>query len=164
VQARQASQLLGMLGIDALVLERSDCAKAISLDDACLRICQAMGLSHTVIENLLLGIEVHYFSGEYYLARVAPTTMRHGYPLISTFHQPEFEATLLHGLKRFPSINVQFQHTVEAFEQDDSGVLVSVRTPEGALKKSECAYLLLMVRSFSGRLRRFSPKSTIDDR
>lgn len=141
-----AANLLGMLGIDALVLERnsglSDCPKAISIDDEGLRVCQAMGLSRAVIENVLLGIDAHYISGKHYLGRVAPTSMRNGYPLISTFDQPEFEATLLHGLKRFPGISVQFQHTVETLEQDDAGVLVSVRTPGGVLKRFACAYLL----------------------
>src|SRR5438132_13612915 len=94
-----AANLLGMLGIDALVLERnsglSDCPKAIAIDDEGLRICQAMGLSKAVIENVLLGIDAHYISGKHYLGRAAPTSMRNGYPLISTFDQPEFEATLL---------------------------------------------------------------------
>jgi len=138
--------LLGLSGIDTLILERnaglSDCPKAISIDDEGLRVCQAMGLVNAVIENMLLDIEAHYISGKRYLAKVASTSKRNGYPFISTFHQPEFEATLLHGLKRFPCVNVQFQHTVETFEQYDTGVLVSVRTAEGALKTFECAYLL----------------------
>ncbi len=138
--------LLGMYGIDALILERnaalSDCPKAISLDDEGLRICQSMGLIHAVVENVLLDIDAQYISGKHYLARVAPTSKRNGYPLISTFHQPEFEATLLHGLKRFPCVSVQFQHTVETFEQSATGVVLSVRTPEGILKTFECAYLL----------------------
>ncbi|HKF39358.1 MAG TPA: FAD-dependent monooxygenase [Ktedonobacteraceae bacterium] len=141
-----AANLLGMLGIDALVLERnsglSDYPKAISIDDEGLRVCQAMGLSRAVIENVLLGIAAHYISGKHYLARVAPTSMRNGYPLISTFNQPEFEAMLLHGLKRFPGISVQFQHTVEAIEQSDTGVLVDVCTAGGVLKRFACAYLL----------------------
>ncbi len=138
--------LLGMYGIDALILERnaglSDCPKAISLDDEGLRICQSMGLIHAVVENVLLDIDAHYISGKRYLAKVAPTSKRNGYPLISTFHQPEFEATLLHGLKRFPCVSVQFQHTVEMFEQSDTGVVLSVRTPEGILRTLECSYLL----------------------
>jgi 3-(3-hydroxy-phenyl)propionate hydroxylase len=138
--------LLGMFGIDALILEHnaglSDYPKAILLDDEGLRICQAMGLSHAVLENVLSDIDAHYISGKHYLAKVAPTSRRNGYPLISTFHQPEFEATLLHGLKRFPCISVLFQYTVETFGQSDTGVLLSVRTPEGILKTFECAYLL----------------------
>lgn len=138
--------LLGLYGIDTLILERnaglSDCPKAISIDDEGLRVCQAMGLINAVIENVLLDIEAHYISGKHYLAKVVSKSKRNGYPFISTFNQPEFEATLLHGIKRFPCVNVQFQYTVETFEQSDTGILVSVRTPEGALKAFECAYLL----------------------
>jgi 3-(3-hydroxy-phenyl)propionate hydroxylase len=138
--------LLGLYGIDSLILERnaglSDYPKAISIDDEGLRVCQAMGLINAVIENVLLDIEAHYISGKHYLAKVVSKSKRNGYPFISTFNQPEFEATLLHGIKRFPCVNVQFQHTVETFEQSDTGILVSVCTPEGALKAFECAYLL----------------------
>ena len=138
--------LLGMFGIDVLILERnaglSDFPKAISIDDEGLRVCQAMGLSHAVIENVLLDIEAHYISGKRYLAKVAPTSKRNGFPLISTFHQPEFEATLLHGLKRFPCVSILFQHNVETFQQSDTEVFLSVRTSEGILKTYTCAYLL----------------------
>ena len=138
--------LLGMFGIDVLILERnaglSDFPKAISIDDEGLRVCQAMGLGHAVIENVLLDIDAHYISGKHYLARVAPTSKRNGYPLISTFHQPEFEATLLHGLKRFPCVSIQFQHSVETFQQSDTDVVLSVRSSEGMLKTYSCGYLL----------------------
>jgi 3-(3-hydroxy-phenyl)propionate hydroxylase len=138
--------LLGTFGIDVLILERksglSDLPRAISIDDEGLRICQAMGLSHAVIEDVLLGIEAHYISGKRYLAKVAPPSKRNGYPLISTFHQPGFEATLLNGLKRFPCVSMQFQHNVETFEQHDTNVVLSVRTSEGFLKTYTCAYLL----------------------
>src|SRR5260370_41086480 len=84
-----AANLLGMLGIDALVLERnsglSDCPKAISIDDEGLRVCQAMGLSKAVIDNVLLGIDAHYISGKHYLCRPTPTRMSNDYPLIATF-------------------------------------------------------------------------------
>src|SRR6266700_1395422 len=97
--------LLGMAGIETLILERnaglSDCPKAIALDDEGLRVCQAVGLGEAVSENLLLDIDAHYVSAGRLFVKVAPTSKRNGYPLISTFHQPEFEATLLEGLERF---------------------------------------------------------------
>ncbi len=141
-----AGNLLGMLGISTLICERNsgltDCPKAIALDDEVLRICQAMGLLDEVLKDVLLDIDVHYVSAGRFLAKVAPTSKRNGHPLISTFHQPLFEETLLHGLKRFECVNIQFQHTVEAFEPNEDSVIVSIRTPEGVLSKVECAYLL----------------------
>lgn len=138
--------LLGMMGIDVLILEcnagLSDFPKAISIDDEGLRVCQAMGLGHAVIENVLLDIDAHYISGKHYLSKVTPTGKPNGYPLISTFHQPEFEATLLQGLKRFSCVSIQFQHNLETFQQNDADVVLSVRTSEGLLKTYTCAYLL----------------------
>ena len=98
--------------------------------------------SHAVIENVLLDVDAHYISGKHYISKVAPTSKRNGYPLISTFHQPEFEAALLHGLKRFSCVSIQFQHNVETFQQSDTEVVLSVRTSEGILKTYSCAYLL----------------------
>ncbi len=137
--------LLGMAGVETLMLERnaglSDCPKGIALDDEGLRVCQAAGLGEAVSENLLLDIDAHYVSAGRLFAKVAPASKRNGYPLISTLHQPEFEATLLEGLERFACVKVWFQHTLETFEQTERGVLAWVRTPEGAQIEIECAYL-----------------------
>src|SRR5437016_10833650 len=112
-----ASNLLGLSGIDTLILEQnstlSNCPKAISIDDEGLRICQALGLGKEVTENVLLDIDAHYLSKQRFLARVSPTSRRNGYPLISTFDQPTFESTLLKGLERFACVKVLFQHTAE---------------------------------------------------
>ncbi|MBV9230241.1 MAG: FAD-dependent monooxygenase [Chloroflexi bacterium] len=141
-----AANLLGLAGIDTLLLERnaflSDCSKAISIDDEGLRICQAMGLSEAICAETLLDIDAHYIARGHFLARVAPTSNRNGYPLISTFHQPTFEAILLKGLERFACVEILFQHTVETFEQDEQSVRLSVRRSDGALFQLECAYLL----------------------
>lgn len=138
--------LLGMAGIDTLILEcnagLSDCPKAIALDDEGLRICQAVGLGDAVIGNLLLDIEAHYVSAGRVFAKVAPTGKRNGYPLISTFHQPEFEATLLDGLKRFACVKMWFERRVETFKQTEDGVIVAVRTADGSLQEIACSYLL----------------------
>ena len=141
-----AGNLLGMAGIDTIILERnvglSDCPKAIAFDDEGLRICQAMGLSDAVLKDVLLDLNAHYVSAGRLFSKVEPTSKRNGYPVISTFHQPTFEAALLEGLQRFKCVNIHFQHTVEAFEQTDSSVIVSVRAPDGELLKIECTYLL----------------------
>src|SRR5437868_2137657 len=130
-----AGNLLGLAGVDTLLLEEhaglSDCPKAISIDDEGLRICQAMGLGKEVMEHVLLDIDAHYFSRQRFLAKVSPMSRRNGYPLISTFDQPTFEATLLHGLERFACVKMLFQHAVETIEQDEQKVRLSVRRPDG---------------------------------
>jgi 3-(3-hydroxy-phenyl)propionate hydroxylase len=141
-----AAFLLGKAGIDTLLLEHnatlSDIPRAISIDDEGLRTCQAMGLGNAILENVLLNVDAHYLSGRYYLSKIAPTSNRNGYPLISTFHQPTFEATLLHGLERFACVEVLFQHTVETFVQYEHAVHISARSDNGSLYNIECLYLL----------------------
>lgn len=144
-----AANLLGMMGIDTLVLERnaglSEYPKAISIDDEGLRICQAMGMHHAVMEHALLDVEAHYISGKRLLARVAPTRAPNGFPLISTFHQPTLEAILRNGLKRYPCVSIQFQSEVERFEQNADRIIVTVTTPAKSSpppRHIECAYLL----------------------
>jgi len=140
------ANLLGMYGVDALLVERSaglsEFPKAISLDDEGLRVCQAMGLLERVRADLLLDLEAHYLSGRHLLARVAPTTQRNGHPLISTFYQPTFEATLLEGLRRFPALSVQFNTKLESFTQHGESVLVRLHGEGGAVREVECGYLL----------------------
>jgi len=78
-----AGNLLGMAGIDTLILERnasvSDYPKAIALDDEGLRICQAMGLDDAVSKCILSDIHAHYVSAGYLLAKVAPSSKRNGH-------------------------------------------------------------------------------------
>ncbi len=141
-----AANLLGMAGIKTWLLERntdlSDCPKAITIDDEGLRICQAMGLADKITKHVVLDIEAHYLSKQHFLAKVSPTSRRNGYPLISTFHQPAFEAILFQGLDRFPCVEVRFQHIVETFVQDTEKVTLCVSTPDGTRLTIECDYLL----------------------
>ncbi len=141
-----AANLLGKAGIETLLLEHnaglSHHPKAITIDDEGLRICQALGLRDAILEHTLLDIQAHYVSQGHYLAKVAPTDQRNAYPLISTFHQPAFEATLLKGLERFDCVKVLFKHTVESLVQDEHGLTLMVRTPGNTLLHIKCAYLL----------------------
>lgn len=138
--------LLGMYGIDTLLLEEhaglSQSQKAIAIDDEGLRVLQAMGLHHVMIERLLYGMEAHYHSGATLIARVAPTSRPNGFPLISTFLQPELETVLLNGLQRYDCVTAQFQRVVEGFEQHSDSVIVTTRVPDGSWIQYECAYLL----------------------
>lgn len=141
-----AANLLGQASIDTLVLERnpglSAFPKAIALDDEGLRICQSLGLGEELLAHALLNLEVHYRSGGRFLASVAPTHRRNGYPFTSTFYQPEFEEILLHGLQRFSCVHIHFAHTLEACQQTNEQVVLTVRTPDSSLQEITCDYLL----------------------
>ncbi len=138
-----AANLLGQAGIHILLLERnsglSDYARAITIDDEGLRICQTLRLSNTL---QMSSIEAHYLSHGHLLAQVAPVQQVHGYPLISTFYQPAFEATLLTGLQRFPCVDVRFGQNVESVGQDEQEVKLSVHTSEDQHLQIRCDYVL----------------------
>lgn len=141
-----AANLLGQYGIETLLVERnaalSDLPRAITIDDEGLRICQALGLRDEVLKHVLLDVGAQYFSHGQLVMRLPPGMRRNGYPLISTFSQPQLEATLLAGARRFANVQVLFEHTLEAFTQTDQEVLLSLRTPAGELQRIACAYLL----------------------
>jgi 3-(3-hydroxy-phenyl)propionate hydroxylase len=138
--------LLGAYGLDALLVERnaglSLSPRAISVDDEGLRICQALGLLEQMRADLLLDLQACYLSGNRLLARVAPTARRNGHPLISTFHQPAFETTLLAGLQRFPSLSLRFHTRLETFTQSEDDVLVTLCGSDGQRYNVACRYLL----------------------
>jgi 3-(3-hydroxy-phenyl)propionate hydroxylase len=141
-----AANLLGQQGIETLVLEShtstSAIPRAITLDDEGLRICQAIGLYEELCADMLLDVQAHYVSRGRLLARVAPRGRDNGHPFVSTLHQPTFEATLLHGLERFPCIEVRFQHTVTAIAQYAHSVHLTVQCPNGIDQNLTCDYLL----------------------
>jgi len=141
-----AANLLGMAGIKTLVLERNAevyaFPRAIALDDEGLRVCQSLDLMNEVLAHVRLDVKAHYVAEGRFLARAEPTGRRNGFPLISTFHQPTFERTLLRGLERFTCVKVLFQHEMLAFKQDNERVCISVRTPDGSVTEMQCAYLL----------------------
>ncbi|HEY1352835.1 MAG TPA: FAD-dependent monooxygenase [Ktedonobacteraceae bacterium] len=140
------ANLLGAYGLDVLLVERNAglnvSPRAVSLDDEGLRVCQAMGLFERLQGELLLDLEVYYRSGSHLLARVAPTVQRNGHPLISTFHQPAFEALLLAGLRRFPALTLRFQTSLETFTRHQERVLVTLRGSAGERYEVACSYLL----------------------
>jgi len=138
--------LLGAYGLDTLLVERNAShslfPRAISLDDEGLRICQALGLLEQMRADLLLDLHACYLSGKRLLATVAPTAQRNGHPLISTFHQPTFEATLLAGLQRFSSVALRWNTALEAFTQNEEMVQVTLCGEHGERYEVACRYLL----------------------
>ncbi len=141
-----AANLLGLYGVQCLLVERNlavnEFPRAISLDDEGLRILQALGLEHELLEHMVLDLGAEYRSRGRLLVRVQPTSRRNGYPLISTFDQPRLEATLAHGLRRFPCVEARFGEVLEDFKETEQGIVAHVRTCDGRLQQITCAYLL----------------------
>ncbi|CAN5550443.1 bifunctional 3-(3-hydroxy-phenyl)propionate/3-hydroxycinnamic acid hydroxylase [soil metagenome] len=133
------ANLLGMHGVDALVIERNDGTvrepRAVTLDDESLRTLQSAGLSDAVVQDVVLGYGVQYFSwrGKPF-ASIQPTRQEFGYPKRNAFNQPRLERTLADGLQRFPQVRVRFGHELESFEQDGDGVRCDARTADGLVR------------------------------
>lgn len=127
---------LGMYGVRALVVERNmgtvDEPRAVSIDDETLRSMQTLGLDGPITATTLSGYGARYYSpGQKEFARIQPTTREYGHPRRSGFRQPEFEATLRAGLRRYPTVDVRFGHSFESLEQDEEGVTADIRDSDG---------------------------------
>ena len=137
---------LGLNGVRTLVVERNESTvpepRAVSIDDESLRNMQAIGLIEEVKSKIVLGYGARYYSpGKREFARIKPTAMDYGYPRRSAFRQPELEAILREGLKRFPVVDIRFGHECEGFTQDGGGVTGSVRGPAGETIRVRARFL-----------------------
>ncbi len=141
------ANFLGQAGIDTIVLDREEGtvaeARAVSIDDESLRTMQAIGLGPEILKDVVPGYGSHYYTGPggRQFAKVEPTVSDYGYPRRNAFRQPLFEASLLRGLARFPSVKVLFGHTLEGLEQDESGVIAAVKRADGSALAFRANYL-----------------------
>jgi 3-(3-hydroxy-phenyl)propionate hydroxylase len=141
------ANLLGVEGVRTLLVERNpttvDEPRAVSIDDEALRTMQAAGLVEEVLSTVVPGYGYHYLSptGRRF-ASVDPTLAPYGYPRRSAFRQPVLERLLRAGLARFSHVETWFGHTLDTFHQDDRGVTVRARGPDGRRVEVECDYLV----------------------
>ena len=141
------ANVLGQAGIDTIVIDREEGtvaeARAVSIDDESLRTMQAIGLGPEILKDVVPGYGSHYYTGPggRQFAKVEPTLSDYGYPRRNAFRQPLFEASLLRGLARFPSVKVLFGHTLEGIRQDRAGVTAKVRRADGSPLAIDANYL-----------------------
>ncbi|MES2257955.1 MAG: bifunctional 3-(3-hydroxy-phenyl)propionate/3-hydroxycinnamic acid hydroxylase [Pseudomonadota bacterium] len=141
------ANILGQGKVAAILIERKESTvgepRAVSIDDESLRTMQAIGLAGPVLADVVTGYGVHYLTrpGGRCFAKVEPSASEFGYPRRNAFRQPLFEATLLRGLARFPSVQPLFGHTLESFSQDASGVTALVRRADGSALQIRARYM-----------------------
>ena len=140
------ANLLGLYGLDVLVLERSSSTvqepRAVSIDDESLRTMQAIGLIEEVWKAIVPGYGSEYFSasGRRFLT-VSPTETPYGYPRRNAFRQPVLEAQLRDHLSAFPSVKAVFGQTLKGVTQDERHVAITVEAAKGELGFT-CKYLV----------------------
>jgi 3-(3-hydroxy-phenyl)propionate hydroxylase len=128
------ANLLGQYGASVLVLEREGevypLPRAIHFDGETMRVFETAGLRPQVESISRPGLKGMYFNnaaGETLLIR-AGTQERgpHGCATNHYFHQPELEAVLRTGLKRYPQVQVRTRHEVTAIEDGADAATLQV--------------------------------------
>jgi len=141
------ANLLGVYGVECLIVERKAATvhepRAVSIDDESLRTMQAAGVVDQVFAQTVAGYGSEYFSaGGVCFARVQPTGQPYGYPRRNAFRQPVLERQLRGAVSRFSHVTAAFGHDVTSFEQDDDGIRVQIKQPDGSSAEVACDYLV----------------------
>ena len=149
------ANLLGVYGVEALVLERNAATvhepRAVSIDDESLRTMQAAGLVDEVMAQTVTGYGSHYFSAAgRCFAKVQPTEQPFGFPRRNAFRQPILERQLREALDRFPHVTAKFSRTLASFEQNGTRVTVHVTEASGIAQTFTCDYLIACDGASSG--------------
>ncbi|MCU1719830.1 bifunctional 3-(3-hydroxy-phenyl)propionate/3-hydroxycinnamic acid hydroxylase [Pseudomonas sp. 5P_5.1_Bac1] len=131
---------LGQSGIDVLVVEKLDklidYPRAIGIDDESLRTVQAIGLVDQVLPHTTPWHAMRFLTPKgRCFADIQPLTEEFGWSRRNAFIQPQVDAVLLNGLKRFGNVRILFSRDVTEFTQDDSGVSLRMEGP-GAVQET----------------------------
>ena len=148
------ANLLGVYGVDCLVLERNASTvhepRAVSVDDESLRTMQAAGLGETVMSETVAGYGSYYYSPRGRLfAKVQPTEQPYGFPRRNAFRQPVLERQLQDGLARFPHVAAAFRHELLSFTQGREGVTLRIKH-DGGESDLRCDWLIACDGASSG--------------
>jgi 3-(3-hydroxy-phenyl)propionate hydroxylase len=130
------ANLLGMGGVDLIVLERNEglvgLPRAIAYDAETLRLFTQIGLFDSIADGLIQDPRVVYLNARGgKLMEMNPPRSAYGHSPLGTFYQPSFERALLAGLKRFSSARPLFGHCVTGLAQDQRGVDLTINSPDG---------------------------------
>ena len=126
-----AANLLGTYGVTTLIIDREPDVvaypRAIGVDDETLRTFQTVGLADEVLRSAIQNVPLKFFdaSGNC-LADIRPTAQDYGWYKRNIFLQPEAEAVLRRGLRRFPHVQVMLGTELRQIRQDEDGVTLSL--------------------------------------
>ena len=143
------ANLLGQLGVDAVVIEREPEPvaepRAAHFDGEIMRVFQTIGLQAEIEAQSRPGLEgMHFVSatGQTLMVRTASQEPGiHGHYNSWYFHQPELERSLRRGLERYPSVTQILGGEAVALDQSENGVAIDVSTDRG-FHRVEARYLV----------------------
>lgn len=138
---------LGQSGIDVLVIEKLDklidYPRAIGIDDESLRTVQAIGLVDRVLPHTTPWHAMRFLTPKgRCFADIQPLTDEFGWSRRNAFIQPQVDAVLLNGLRRFDNVRILFSRDVGDFSQDDSGVTLRMQGPGGVQESVRADWLV----------------------
>ena len=129
------ANLLGQYGLSVLVLEREagiyPLPRAVHFDGEVMRVFETAGLRDEVEAISRPGLKGMHFNnaaGETLLIRAGTSAHGpHGCANNHYFHQPELEAVLRDGLRRYPQVQVRTRHEVIAIADGTDAVTLQVK-------------------------------------
>ncbi|MHA7847968.1 bifunctional 3-(3-hydroxy-phenyl)propionate/3-hydroxycinnamic acid hydroxylase [Serratia sp. D1N4] len=138
---------LGQMGIEALLIEKLDTLidypRAIGIDDEALRTIQAVGLVDNVLPHTTPWHAMRFLTPKgRCFADIQPMTDEFGWSRRNAFIQPQVDAVLFDGLKRFPKVRSIFSRSLMAFSQDATGVTLQIEDDEGQRETVRAAWLV----------------------
>lgn len=135
-------------GVDFIIIDKNETttphSKAIGVQARTLEIYEQIGLADKLIEQgwkaerarLIVGGEIR---GEIALGEMGKGMSE--YPFVLMLEQGRHEK-ILHDHIRAKGKEVRWLTGLESFSQDDAGVSVDVKTPDGAIETIEAKYLV----------------------
>uniref|UniRef100_A0A182SCL9 FAD-binding domain-containing protein n=1 Tax=Anopheles maculatus TaxID=74869 RepID=A0A182SCL9_9DIPT len=108
---------LGQMGIEVLLIEKLntliDYPRAIGIDDEALRTIQAIGLVDSVLPHTTPWHAMRFLTPKgRCFADIQPMTDEFGWSRRNAFIQPQVDAVLFEGLKRFPKVRSLFSRSL----------------------------------------------------
>jgi 3-(3-hydroxy-phenyl)propionate hydroxylase len=141
------ANLLGDSGAPVCLLEKRTSPhtvpRAISYDAETLRLFQKIGLYSALEPTLILDVPVTYYnqSGRT-LFRMGKAEQPYGHSQIGSFYQPELEAVLRDGVKRYANVDIRIGATVTGIKQFDDHATVEYTTVDGEVKQIAARYVI----------------------
>ena len=135
-------------GVDFVIVDKNETttphSKAIGVQARTLEIYEQIGLADKLIDlgwkaeraRMIVGGEVR---GEISLADIGKGMS--AYPFVLIVEQGKHE-TVLHDFIKSNGHNVRWRTELQKFEQDDNGVTVTIKNPDGGIETVEAKYLV----------------------
>lgn len=138
---------LGQVGVDVLLIEKLDklidYPRAIGIDDESLRTVQALGLVDKVLPHTTPWHAMRFLTPKgRCFADIQPMTDEFGWSRRNAFIQPQVDAVLFDGLKRFDNVRSLFSRDMNDFTQDANGVTLHMDAPGGVRETVQAKYLV----------------------